>query len=81
MAKMLVSCTQVTTLHKITTHTNIDGSEQANALAKHGCELDHKMLQHHMNTRTLHHIASRKIGGTPCKGHPTKAPWKIHPPA
>ena len=36
------SCTQATTLPKIKAHTNISGNEQANKLAKMGCELDHR---------------------------------------
>ena len=39
---MLISRTQTTTLHKIKAHTNIGGNDQADALAKHGRELDHR---------------------------------------
>ena len=42
MIKMLISRTQTTTLHKIKAHTNIEGNDQANTLAKQGCELDHR---------------------------------------
>jgi hypothetical protein len=38
---MLQSRTQPTTLHKVKAHTNISGNEQADRLAKLGCELDH----------------------------------------
>ena len=37
--KMLQSRTQITTLHKVKAHTNISGNEQADKLAKMGCEL------------------------------------------
>ena len=39
---MIISCTQITTLHKIKAHTNINGNEQANAIAKHGTELNQR---------------------------------------
>ena len=42
MTKILLSSTQITTLHKIRAHTNIGGNEHANTLAKHDRELDHK---------------------------------------
>ena len=38
---MLQSHTQITTLHKVRAHANIDGNEQADKLAKQGCEFDH----------------------------------------
>ena len=41
MIKMLIYCTQTTTLHKIKAHTNIRKNDQADALAKRGRELDH----------------------------------------
>ena len=34
MTKMLISHTQITTLHKIKAHANISGNEHADALAK-----------------------------------------------
>ena len=40
--KMLQSRTQTTTLHKVKAHTNISGNEQADKLAKMGCELEHR---------------------------------------
>ena len=39
---MLHSCTQITTIHKVKAHASIHGHEQANTLAKIGCELDHR---------------------------------------
>ena len=42
MSIMLQSRTQITTLHKVKAHANINGNEQAETLAKIGCELDHK---------------------------------------
>ena len=42
MIIMLQSHTQTTTLHKVKAHTNMNGNEQADALAKSGCELDHR---------------------------------------
>ena len=42
MIKMLISCTQPTSLHKIKAHTHIGGNDQAYTLAKQGCELDHR---------------------------------------
>lgn len=39
---MLQPCTKTTTLHKARALANIDGNEQANILAKHGCKLDHR---------------------------------------
>ena len=41
MVHVLQSCTQITTLHKIRAHTNIDENKQAVKLAKRGCKLDH----------------------------------------
>jgi hypothetical protein len=40
MIKMLQSRIQTTTLHKVKAHTNINGNEQADTLAKLSCELD-----------------------------------------
>jgi hypothetical protein len=40
--KMLQSRTQLTILHKVKAHTNINGNEQADTLAKLGCELDYR---------------------------------------
>ena len=40
-SKMLQSCTQTTTFHKVKAHTNTNGNEQAYTLSKLGCELDH----------------------------------------
>ena len=42
MIKMLISCTQITTLHKIKARTNINGNEHANAFAKRGRKLNYK---------------------------------------
>ena len=42
MITMLISHTQITTLHKIKAHTNINGNEHAYALAKQGCKLGHR---------------------------------------
>ena len=42
MTTMLQSRTQITTLHKVKAHTNINGNKQAVTLAKIGCELDHR---------------------------------------
>ena len=42
MIKMLIFRIQTTTLHKIKAHTNIGGHHKVDALAKQGCELDHK---------------------------------------
>ena len=42
MIKMLISHTQIPTLHKMKAHTNINGNEQADAQAKHGHEQDHR---------------------------------------
>jgi ribonuclease HI len=39
---MLQSRTQTTTLHKVKAHTNISGNEQADKLAKMGCDLSHR---------------------------------------
>ena len=41
MTKMLLSHTQITTLHKLKAHINISGNEHAYALAKQGCEVEH----------------------------------------
>jgi hypothetical protein len=40
--RMLQSRTQLSTLHKVKAHTNINGNEQADTLAKLGCELNHR---------------------------------------
>jgi hypothetical protein len=74
MVRMLISRTQTTTLHKIKAHINIGGNDQANALAKQGCELDHIDAATHMNTRTLYHTTYKKTGGIPRKKHLTKGP-------
>ena len=42
MTTMLQSCTQITTLHKVQAHANINGNEQGDTLAKLRCELDHR---------------------------------------
>ena len=42
MVQMLQSRTQITTLHKVRAHANIDGNEQADKLAKEGREKSHK---------------------------------------
>ena len=42
MIIMLQSRTQITTLHKVKAHANINGNEQADTLAKIGCEFDHR---------------------------------------
>jgi ribonuclease HI len=47
MTTMLQSRTQITTLHKVKAHANMNGNEQANTLAKIGCELDHKDVMPH----------------------------------
>jgi ribonuclease HI len=71
---MLQSHTQITTLHKVKAHANINyGNEQADTLAKIGCELDIETPQCHMNMHTLHHTTSKKTGGIQCKKHQTKA--------
>ena len=40
MINMLISRTQITTLHKIKAHANINGNEHAYTLAKRGRKLD-----------------------------------------
>ena len=40
---MLQSRIQITTLHIVKAHVNINGNEQANTLAKLGCKLDHRI--------------------------------------
>jgi hypothetical protein len=42
IAQILRSHTQPTTLHKVRAHPNIDGNEQAHALAKRGRKLDNE---------------------------------------
>ena len=42
ITRMLQTRTQPTTLHKVKAHTNISGNEQADKLAKLGCELHHR---------------------------------------
>ena len=42
MTTMLQSRTQITTLHKVKAHANVNGNVQANTLTKIGCELDHR---------------------------------------
>ena len=39
---MLQSHIQITTLHKVKSHANINGNEQTNTLAKLGCKLNHR---------------------------------------
>ena len=49
---------QTTSLHKVRAHTNINGNEQVDMLAKRGCKLDHR---DHMNKiPTLHTMLPRK---------------------
>lgn len=55
-------------------HANINGNEQANALAKLGPNSDHKMSQHHTSTPILHHIIFKKIGDIPMQETPVKGP-------
>jgi ribonuclease HI len=42
MVEMLKKRTQLTTLHKVKTHINIDGNEQAGQLAKNGAKKRYK---------------------------------------
>ena len=64
--------TKSTTLHKITTHTNIDGNEQANALANHKRKLDHRDVvapyEHTPYTTYLHKDWWNSMQVTPNKG-------------
>ena len=81
MFRMLISCTQVATLHKITAHTNIDGNEQAHALAIYGCELNHKDVatpyEHAHPTLLPTRLVALHARDTQQKPH--KAPLKIDP--
>lgn len=61
-------------VHDGNAHANIDGTEQADALAKWGRKLDHRNYVAHMNTHTLlYHATSKKTSGTHCKKHQTMA--------
>ena len=71
---MLQTRTQTTTLHKVKAHTNISGHEQADKLAKMGCELDHRDAITPYEHAHPRHTTSKKVGGTPCKKRRTKAP-------
>ena len=74
MIEVLISCTQISTLHKRKAHAYINGNDHAYTLAKYGCELDHIDATTPYEHAHLHHIASKKIGGTQCKRHQTKVP-------
>ena len=52
--RLLQSRTQITTLHKVKAHTNINGNAQADALAKMGCDLEqaHSCLHLHPHPET-----------------------------
>jgi hypothetical protein len=74
MVKMLISQTQTTTLHKIKAHTNIEGNDQADALAKLGRELDHRDATSPYGHAHPTPYYLQKTGGIPWKKHLTKAP-------
>ena len=46
MVQMLLGRTQITTIHKVRAHANIDGNEQADKLAKRGRKLEHEDAEH-----------------------------------
>ena len=46
MVEMLQNRTQLTTLHKVCAHANIDGNEKADELAKLGRIKDHRVAKH-----------------------------------
>ena len=46
MVEMLQNRTQITTLHKVCAHANIEGNEKANELAKLGRVKDHQGSKH-----------------------------------
>ena len=46
IVEMLQNRTQLTTLHKVRAHANIDGNEKADELAKLGRVKDHRVAKH-----------------------------------
>ena len=64
MTTMLQSHTQITTVHKVKLHANINENEQANTLAKLECELDHRDAAMPHKHAHLHHTTSKKTGDT-----------------
>ena len=61
--KMLENRTQTTTIYKVKAHMNIEGNEQADALAKNGIKNGIDSPLKHSNSHTLHHITSKKTYG------------------
>ena len=55
MVKMLLSRTQTITVHKVKAHANITGNKQADALAKHKYELDHR------DVATPYYLPKKKV--------------------
>ena len=73
IVKMLQDRTQTTTLHKVKAHTNISGNEQADKLAKMGCELEHRdALETHEHAHPTPYYFHKKwwhsMQDTPDKG-------------
>lgn len=65
-------------VHDDNAHANIDGNEQADALAKWGRKLDHRnAVAPHENTRPNVPCYLQKTSGTQYKKHQTKAPSYI----
>ena len=60
---MLKTRTQLTTIHKVKAHTNIEGNEQADQLANRAPKKDIDSQSSHTNLHTLHHITSKKTRG------------------
>ena len=64
MVEKLKSHTQPTTIYKVKAHTNIDGNEQADILAKNGTKNIYiNSLPNHMSLHILHHTTFKKTHG------------------
>ena len=79
MVDMLKNCTQTTTFYKVKAHTNIEGNEQADVLAKNGIINNTDSLQNHTSLHIPLHITFIKIYGQAQQKDQTKAKsnaWK-----
>ena len=72
---MLQNCTQLTTLHKVRAHANIDGNEKADEPAKLRRVKDHQEAKHPYEHAMVPPFTSKKMIGLPWPPPWTKAPF------
>ena len=83
MSIVLQSRTQITTLHKVKAHANINGNEQVDALAKTSCELEHRdaVMPHEHVHPTPYYLQKKMVAWNARNTgqRPYKTPWKTRP--